>query len=186
MIDTVDGLYAALDGDNRKAWKELWKARYLEEWAFLTAKAAEQKRRLRDRPYKDEDALDELAEMHLANLLDTPNAVTGYAYAPEVFRKRDRAKEAVRAAPANRDKRLALDRSVRVWVRMTGWYVDLTADGAAQQAMTDADVPKVMWNSQEDGKECDVCHERHGKIYPAGKVPAKPHPGCRCWISAVL
>lgn len=38
------------------------------------------------------------------------------------------------------------------------------------------------WTSMYDGKECSICHNRHGKTWRAGqfmpKLPA--HFGCRC------
>lgn len=37
-----------------------------------------------------------------------------------------------------------------------------------------------MWYTQRDERVCPVCREMHGRIYPPGLYPPKPHPRCRC------
>ena len=66
---------------------------------------------------------------------------------------------------------------------MVGWYADFTSDEANLKALQDSGVKYGRWNAENDARTCDVCNERAGKIYPIDRIPPKPHPGCRCWIT---
>ena len=169
----IDTLYAKLDHDNRNEFKKLFRGRYKEMYLFCKDKEPQ------------DDTIDELAEMYFAGLLTEPNDATLYAYDTEVYRKRDRAKEAIRAAVGKVKKQIELDKAIRYWSRMTTWYTDIVSDGAALQAMKDAGIERVRWNTQDDSKVCGDCDERHGVIYPIDSVPRKPHLGCRCYLTPV-
>ena len=129
------------------------------------------------------DALEELMEMELAGLLGEPNEVTHYTYAEEVLRKRDRAKEAILAVPTKAQKQLEIDKALRMFMQQTRFYTDLTSDDASYMALKDNGVESVRWHTQRDGKVCSECDERDGVVYPINRVPPKPHPNCRCWLS---
>ena len=174
VLNEIDALYAALDEDNRKAYRELFVARYIEMYVFVTGKKA-----------PDEDEIDDLVDMYLAGLLDEPNAVTHYTYDTEVYRKRDRAKEAINAVPTKAQNQLEMEKAIRFWTQQTGFYVDLVSDEAATKAMIDGGVKHVKWNDQDDKKVCSACHDMNGVIYPIKKVPDKPHPRCRCYLTPI-
>ena len=128
------------------------------------------------------DALEELMEMELANLLSEPNEVTHYTYAEEVLRKRDRAEEAIFSVPTRAQKQLEIDKAVRIFMQQTRFYTDLTFDRASYMALKGNGVERVRWHTQRDGKVCGDCDERDGVVYPINQVPPKPHPNCRCII----
>ena len=46
-------------------------------------------------------------------------------------------------------------------------------------------VKKVMWITTPDERACLECLAMDRKIYPIDKVPAKPHPNCRCRLLPV-
>lgn len=130
------------------------------------------------------DAIEELAEMHLAGLLDEPNPVTHYTYATEVLRKRDRAKESILAVPTKAQKQLEIDKALRIFMQQTRFYTDLTSDDATLTALKDNGVKKVRWHTQHDGKVCGDCDDRDGVVYDIDKVPVK-HCNCRCFVTRV-
>lgn len=118
----------------------------------------------------------------LRDLLDQYDPVLLYVYGNEVVRKRDRAAEAVNGA---QDKGYEFKKALTYWSRMTAWEADTVEYEAAFKALEDSGVEKVRWNTAEDEKVCETCGPRNGKIYPIDKVPDRPHPGCRCWLTAV-
>ena len=87
VLKQVDNMYSDIDKQVRKKLKELWIDRFLEMMAYLLAESF-------IKAIPDDDEIDELAELHMYDLLDKPNEVTHYTYAHEVLRKRDKAKEA--------------------------------------------------------------------------------------------
>lgn len=178
-MQEIDLLYYELDTDNRVKFRELYKARYFE--VLLWIKSGFNKRV----KIPDEDTVDQLVEMYITGILSEPNEVTHYAYDAEVYRKRDRAKEAINAVSGSVQKQEELDRALRYWTRQTLFYCDIVSDAANIQAMKDAGVKKVMWNTQKDEKVCGDCHDRDGVVYPIDQVPDKAHPGCRCWLTPV-
>jgi len=168
VLQEIDSLYAWLDRNNRKKYLELFIARYKEMHGKRKG-----------------DAIEELAEMHLAGLLDEPNPVTQYTYATEVLRKRDRAKESILAVPTKAQKQLEIDKALRIFMQQTRFYTDLTSDDATLTALKDNGVKRVRWNTQDDGRVCGDCNDKDGNIYPIDQVPDKPHPNCRCFITPV-
>ena len=174
VVSEVDSLYKALDSDNRKKFKELWMARYIEMMLFLKSE-----------PIPSDDIIDEMAEMYLSGLLSEPNEVTHYTYDTEVYRKRDRAKEAINSVNGKVLKQIEMDKHLKYWNRQTVFYADLVSDDANIAALKDAGVKHVEWVTQKDEKVCGICRGRNGEIYAIDKIPVKPHPNCRCYFRRV-
>lgn len=169
----MESLYKSLNQENEDAFRSLYESRYKEMYMYLK------------RSWPDEDEVDEMAEIYLANLLTEPNEVTRYAYDSEVLRKRDRATESINSAPTRAEKDYEMEKAMRYWSQQTGFYIDIIADEAALQSMKDCGVKRVRWNTQSDERVCDDCKARNGKVYDIDKVPAKEHPRCRCWLEPV-
>lgn len=170
----LDVLYDALYDDSINTFRRLFKDRYTEMWTYLGKKKP------------DEDFLDELFDLYMMEFLSTPNAVVGYAYNTETLRKRDKAKEAILAAPTKLQKQVQYDKNTRYLMVQISFYIDLVADEASKLAMKRAGVLKVMWITQMDERVCLDCDEKHGNIYPINDVPEKPHPRCRCYLRPVI
>lgn len=170
-IDTIDSLYADLDTDNRVKFKELFIARYIEVMRDMKRKI----------PH--DDLIDDLAEMYLAGLLSEPNETTHYTYDTEVYRKRDRAKEAINSVNGRVLKQIELDKNIRQWSAMTGWYLDFTSQGAEIQALRDSGVKKVRRHEMDDGRTCSECRKADGEVYDIDKIPELPHLRCRRWFT---
>jgi hypothetical protein len=118
----------------------------------------------------------------LLELLRTPSPVMKYSYDSEVIRKRDRLVEALLATGGDVNE---IDKGMRYWTQMTGWFAVEVADFAVAQARAERSVSRVRWRSERDNKVCHVCFKRDGNIYPLAAVPPKPHPNCRCWTEVV-
>lgn len=118
----------------------------------------------------------------LLELLRTPSPVMKYSYDSEVIRKRDRLVEALLATGADVNE---IDKGMRYWTQMTGWFAVEVADFAVAQARAERSVSRVRWRSERDNKVCHVCFKRDGNIYPLTALPPKPHPNCRCWTEVV-
>lgn len=176
VIKQTDSLYDRLDENNRRRFKELFVARYLE-----IVRELQKGSKLKE----SEDSVDELAEMYIAGLLGEPNAVTKYVYDAEVLRKRDRAKEAILSVPTKAQKQLEIEKHVRYFQQMTGWYTDFASQGAEIQALEDSGVEKVERHEHNDKKTCEVCLDADGEIYPIDKIPEIPHLRCRRWFTPV-
>lgn len=114
----------------------------------------------------------------LNRILRTPSEVMRYSYDSEVTRKHDRLLEALIASKGSVAE---IDKAMRYWTQMTGWFAVEIADQATTQAREDTGVDEVMWCSEHDNKVCDRCWKLNGQVFPADHVPPKPHPGCRCW-----
>lgn len=132
----------------------------------------------------DSVGLEELDEgfedLFLENILSNPDPITHYVYDAEVFRKRDRAIEAINAVSGVQNKQAELDKALRLYSQMAGQYVDTVAYEAAIKAFKDAGIKYVKWVTQKDEKVCVECDSRDGKIYPISKLPVRPHWRCRC------
>ena len=174
VLQSVDAMYARLDRNNRRKFRELFIARYTEVMAYLLG---------RELTADEEDAIDDLAEIYLSGLLDEPNETTKYTYSAEVLRKRDRAKEAILSVPTKTQKQIQLDKHIRYYQQMTKWYCDDVSDKAAIKALKDAGVKFVVWHTSEDERVCSKCKNKDGKVYPISKLPQKPHLNCRCYVT---
>lgn len=115
----------------------------------------------------------------LAVLLAAYNPITQFVYDNELIRKRDRYAEAYLSSKAKTTETL---KAFRYMWNQTKEYADQITHEAVVSAYTDMGVEKVVWKATIDGRECETCRNRNGKVYPIGKVPGKPHRGCRCTI----
>ncbi len=119
----------------------------------------------------------------LTTILLGYNLITGYLYDKEAERKRLRLNEQILTAREYDDRQMynaGLQRSANLWWTQTSQYGIDVVDKAALKAYEDMGVDKVRWVAEIDGRECEVCRSRNGKIYKIDKVPAKTHYGCRC------
>ena len=173
----ADTLYTALEADNQAAFKQLFHMRFAEMYQYCAG---------RQYSGTGKGSIDSIVEMYLTGILSDPNSVTKYEYDAEVVRKRDRAKEAVIATAGKVQKRMELEKAIRIWNQMTQQYVDIVSDTAAVAAMKKAGVKYVKWHTQHDERVCEDCRELDGRIFPIDLVPNKLHWRCRCWISPVL
>lgn len=169
-MNGVKKLYEELDADCRKAFARLYRDRYRELWRWMKGR------------YPVDDIIDDLVEMELVGLLDEPNAQTHYVWSSEVIRKRDRAIEAVFASPSKLQKQMEIDKAVRIWLQMVGWYTDFTSQDAELQAYRDAGVKKVRRHEMKDERVCDECRDADGAIYPIDDIP-NTHIRCRRWFT---
>lgn len=120
-------------------------------------------------------------EAQLREILRIPSQVMRYAYDTEVIRKRDRLVEAIIATSGSVEE---IEKAMRYWTQMTGWFGVEVADAAVKQGMVDTGVQFVLWHSEHDSRTCLYCSKMDGKIFHVSAIPKKPHPGCRCWITA--
>lgn len=130
-----------------------------------------------------EDEIEALAEMYVAGLLTEPNEVTHYAYDAEVLRKRDRLAEAINAVDGKSSKKTEMDKGLRYWSAMTGYYADFVSQGAELESLKSAGVEQVQRHEMDDAKTCRPCREADGKIYDIDKIPPLPHLHCRRWFT---
>ena len=110
--------------------------------------------------------------------------VTQYVYTKEVDRKRMRLNEAILTAKEFQDVvklQKAIKKAADLWFTQSSQYALDLMDMALTQVFEDDDVPEYRWVAVIDGKECEICHERNGKIYAADEYPSKPHYRCRCF-----
>lgn len=121
-----------------------------------------------------------LSKKWLLLLLASYNPTMKYVYSHEVDRKCARLYEALLSTKRKKE----LITAFNLWYRQTSWFgIDVT-DQAVIQAFTDRGVKKLKWNTQIDGRECEVCRKRNGRIYPINNLPKKSHPNCRCYWTA--
>ena len=159
VLSITRELYDQLEADNRQVYLELAQERYQEA-----------------EPHGEETP--NLA--WLLALLAAYNAVMKYQYSNEWERKRDRTAEAITSSTAQVTE---FRRGLAYGSQMTGWFADEVTDQATLKAYQDGGVKRVKWNTVLDGRECETCKERDGKIYPVRSIPSKPHPGCRCFYT---
>ena len=159
VLSVARELYDQLEADNRQVYLELAQERYQET-----------------EPHGEEPP----DMTWLLALLAAYNAVMKYQYSNEWERKRDRTAEAINSSTA---KVTEFRRGLMYWSQMTGWFADEVTDQATLKAYQDSGVTKVEWHTVLDGRECETCKERDGKVYYIRSLPPKPHPGCRCWYS---
>ena len=116
------------------------------------------------------------------------NFVSGYLYEQEAERKRLRLAEQIMTAKEYQSRTQyndSLRRAANLWWTQTLHYMLDTVDAATLAAYELMGVEKVEWHTNIDGRECKVCRERHGKIYPIKDVPPKAHRNCRCRLMPV-
>ena len=161
VLSVARELYDQLEADNRQVYLELAQERYQEV-----------------EPHGEEPP--DLA--WLLALLAAYSAVSKVVYNNEVDRKRGYTAEGINSSTA---KVTEFRRGLHYWADFTGQFADEITDEVTLKAYRDAGVKKVEWHTVLDGKECETCKERDGKIYPISAVPPKTHKRCRCWLEAV-
>ena len=173
VMQTMESLYKAIDDDCKKAFRKLFRDRYIEMWMFLKGK----------KPH--EDIIEELLEMEMAGLFDEVNEQTHYIFEAEILRKRDRAVEAIWSSPSRVQKQIEVDKAMKYLSQQIGFYTDIVSDDAAIDALKNAEVKRVRWNAQKDQRVCQKCKSLDGQIFELRKVPDHPHLRCRCWLSPI-
>ena len=161
VLSVTRELYDQLEADNRQVYLELAQERYQEA-----------------EPHGEEPP--DLA--WLLALLAAYSAVSKVVYNNEIDRKRGYIAEGINSSTA---KVTEFRRGLHYWADFTGQFADEITDEITLKAYRDAGVKKVEWHTVLDGKECETCKERDGKIYPINAVPPKTHKRCRCWLEAV-
>ena len=161
VLSVARELYDQLEADNRQVYLELAQERYQEA-----------------EPHGEEPP--DLA--WLLALLAAYSTVSKVVYNNEVDRKRGYTAEGINSSTA---KVTEFRRGLHYWADFTGQFADEITDEVTLKAYRDAGVKKVEWHTVLDGKECETCKERDGKIYPINAVPPKTHKRCRCWLEAV-
>ncbi len=140
-----------------------------------------------DAGYQDPDK-NRINEAWLIGLLGAYNFVSGYLYESEAERKRLRLVEQMLTAREYLNRTLyndSLKRSANLWWTQTAHYMLDAVDTATMDGYRDSGVENVKWNTNIDGKECEICRERNGKVYPIDNVPPKSHRNCRCYLTPV-
>lgn len=121
----------------------------------------------------------------LVGILAMYNLITGYLYDKEAERKRLRLNEQILTAREYSDRAMhisSLRRAADLWYTQTAQYGISVVDEATLKAYKDMGIKQVQWVSKDDGRECDDCASRDGKIYKITEVPPKSHYGCRCYL----
>ena len=116
--------------------------------------------------------------------LQSYNYVSGFLYEQEADRKRLRLAEQMLTAKEYQSRTLYNDsvrRSANLWWMQTAHYMLDAVEAATLYTFNKMGVEQVKWHTHIDGRECQVCRERNGKIYDIDKVPPKAHRGCRCY-----
>lgn len=161
VLEVTRTLYQDLARDNQEIFLELAQERYQEA-----------------EPHGEEPP----DLVWLLALLAAYNVVTKVVYNNEVERKRGYTAEGINASTA---KVTEFRRGLHYWADFTEQYADSVTDESTLKAYRDAGVKRVKWHTVLDGRECETCKERDGKIYPINAVPHKTHKKCRCWLEAV-
>lgn len=136
----------------------------------------------------EEPKSDRINKAWLIALLGAYNFVSGYLYKSEAERKRLRLAEQMMTAREYLNRTQyddSLKRSANLWWTQTSHYMLDTVDAATLDGYKDSGVEKVKWNTNIDGRECKVCRERNGKVYPIDDVPPKAHRNCRCYLTPI-
>ena len=119
---------------------------------------------------------DDLDEQFLLAFLAEYNPITEYKFLNEVDRKRARFEESL----ISKESLDPANKALRLWSNMVSEYAVEFTDRVALEEYKKYGVNYLQWITNIDGKECEVCRERHKKIYHLNKFPEKPHIGCRC------
>jgi SPP1 gp7 family putative phage head morphogenesis protein len=110
------------------------------------------------------------------------NPVTKYIFKNEIERKRSRFAEGVIASDTPAEE-VALAK--RLLAGMNAQFLDDLTHETMIQAFKDNGTERVRWVTSPDDRRCKRCASMHGKIYPIGDIPTKPHIHCRCWVEEV-
>ena len=132
--------------------------------------------------YRTDPKNSELGVAWVLALMAAYNPVTKYIYDNEAERKRSRFAESLVASDTPAEE---VDRSLRLWVAQNKQFAEDVTFNAIIQAFEDDGVAEVEWVTHPDDRRCVECRSRHGRIYPIGDVPPKPHMRCRCYVRRV-
>jgi SPP1 gp7 family putative phage head morphogenesis protein len=169
-------LFDRLLAENKKRFLEAAKKAYADAVAIAIAAG-----------YMDPGE-EKINDVWVLGFLGAYNFVSGYLYESEAERKRLRLAEQMMTAREYLNRTLYNDsirRAANLWWTQTSHYMLDAVDKATLDGYRDSGVEKVKWNTNIDGRECKICRERHGQIYPIGKVPSKAHRNCRCYLTPV-
>ena len=169
-------LFDRLMRENRKRFLDAAKKAYTKAVALAIAAGYEG---------SEENKVD---EAWLVAFLGSYNFVSGYLYESEAERKRLRLAEQMLTAKEYQSRTQYNDsirRSANLWWTQTMHYMLDAVDMAVLLAYTAMGVKEVKWNTNIDGRECKICRERNGQIYPIKGVPPKAHRNCRCYLTPV-
>ena len=119
---------------------------------------------------------DDLDMEFLLMFFDEYNEITEYKFTNEVDRKRARFEESI----ISKESLDPMNKALRLWSNMVSEYAVEFTDRVAMEEYKKYGVNYLEWITNIDGKECEVCRERHKKVYKINKFPTKPHIGCRC------
>lgn len=122
-------------------------------------------------------------EKFVDDVLKQTDFVTLYRFDTEAERKWQRLAETLEVA---QNRNAEIDRALKQWSQQLGQYAINFTDYAVIQAFDDAEIMKVQWISQKDGRVCHECKDLDGKIFPIDEVPKKPHVNCRCRVAPVM
>lgn len=173
--ETID-LFDRLMRENKRRFLEAAKKAYADAVALAIAAG-----------YRGPDD-NQVDDAWLIGFLGAYNFVSGYLYESEAERKRLRLAEQMMTAREYQSRTLyndSLRRSANLWWTQTAHYMLDTVDAATLLAYKAMGVEKVEWHTNIDGRECKICRERNGKIYPIKNVPTKAHRNCRCYLTPV-
>ena len=163
VIENVNTVYKDINKTVRKVYLQLANKLY-----------REYVQRTKDLKSLDEEWVDDILAGY--------DPVTMYVFDHEIDRKAARCIETIIASKADPAE---IDREMRGIAFQCRMYADRITDEAVMQAYKHDKVQKVRWRAENDTKTCKICESRDGKIYPIDKVPADPHPLCRCWRERV-
>ena len=169
-------LFDRMKAENKKRYLEAAKKAYLDAVALAVAAG-----------YRDPGE-GKISDAWVVAFLGAYNFVSGYLYESEAERKRLRLAEQMLTAREYLNRTMysdSLRRSANLWWTQTAHYMLDAVDKATLDGYKDSGVEKVMWHTNIDGRECEVCRERNGKIYAIDKVPPKAHRNCRCYLTPV-
>ena len=115
-------------------------------------------------------------------ILASYDDVSKFVFDNEWDRRRGRLAETIISSPTKSED---IDVNMRSLGRVMKIYADEITDKSTLDAYEKMGIDKVVWETEDDNRVCDICRGRDGKIYPLAKVPSKPHPNCRCWLEIV-
>lgn len=113
------------------------------------------------------------------------NPITCYLYTSEADRKRMRYAEEILTAVEYGDRsqyNKSTERTANLWYNQSEQYLLDVTDEATIETYKDNGIKYVRWMTELDDRVCDECKAMHGRIYPIGAVPTKPHRRCRCYL----
>ena len=132
----------------------------------------------------------EITEAWILGILDDYDPVVKYVFINEIERKGERLAEAVISSAKENStvNTPAVKKEFSKGLSYVTWQTDvftITVEGAARiRAMKEAGVEKVVWHTSEDEHVCEECEKRNKVVYPINAIPPKPHPNCRCYVTA--